>query len=72
MGRTTLAVLVAIVIFALIAVIILRSMPEPLSDQDYLIAGSVASLGALSVLFLGLILARGKSQNLFFKKRSKQ
>jgi len=72
MRSTILAVLVAIVIFALVAAIILRFMPEPLSDQDYLIAGSVASLGALSVLFLGLIFARGKSQNIFFKKRPKQ
>ena len=72
MRSTILALLVAIVIFVLVAGIILRFMPEPISEQDYLIAGSAASLGALSVLFLGLILARGKSQNIFFKKRPKQ
>jgi hypothetical protein len=46
-------------------------MPKPLHDSDYLVIGSVATLVALLVLFLGLVTTT-KSGNVFFKKRKKR
>jgi hypothetical protein len=64
--------LAAVLIFGVVAVVILRFMPEPIEDSDYLVAGSVATLAALLVLFLGLVSTRMKSNDVFFKKRKKQ
>lgn len=72
MGRTPLAILASIVTFAFVAAAILRFMPEPVQQQDYLIAGSMAALGGLFVLLLALVFTRGKAQEIFFKKRPKR
>jgi hypothetical protein len=72
MRRTVLVVLAAVVAFGAVASIILRFMPRPAGESDYLIAGSVATLVALLVVFLGLVLTRSKSRDVFFKKRPKQ
>ena len=62
--------LAALCVFVVIAAIMLKLMPEPLHDSDYMIAGSVATLAALGVLFVVLITTT-KSSNVFFKKRRK-
>ncbi len=72
MKQTLPIVLAAILIFGVVAVVILRFMPEPIEDSDYMVAGSVATLAALLVLFLGLVSTRMKSTDVFFKKRKKQ
>ena len=46
-------------------------MPQPIEDSDYMVAGSVATLVALLVLFLGLVSTRMKTSDVFFKKRKK-
>jgi hypothetical protein len=43
-------------------------MPQPRKDSDYLVAGAVATLAALGVVFAAL-LQRGGIQDIFFKKR---
>jgi hypothetical protein len=65
-------ILGALVIFAAVAAVILHFMPEPVTDTDYLIAGSAGTLAALVVLFLALVSTRMKSNDVFFKKRKKQ
>jgi hypothetical protein len=72
MRQTILVVLAAIAIFASIAWTIVSFMPAPMSESDYLIAGSIAMLVALLVLFLGLASGRGNRHEMFFKKRLKQ
>lgn len=72
MKQTVPVVLAAILIFGVVAVVILRFMPEPIEDSDYMVTGSVATLAALLVLFLGLVSTRMKSNDVFFKKRKKQ
>jgi hypothetical protein len=72
MRQTVLVILAAVVIFGVVATVILRFMPEPIEDSDYLVAGSVATLAALLVLFLGLVSTRMKSSDVFFKKRQKK
>lgn len=72
MRQTVIIVLAAMLIFGVVATVILRFMPEPVEDSDYLVAGSVATLAALLVLFLGLVSTRMKSNDVFFKKRQKK
>ena len=58
-------------IFAAVAFIMLRVMPQPMKDSDYLVVGSVATLVALLALFLLLVSTSMKSSDVFFKKRKK-
>lgn len=69
MQKTIVVVLGALLVFGAVAALILRFMPEPVEDSDYLIAGSVATLVALLVLFFGLV---PRSGDVFVKKRRKK
>ena len=72
MPRTLVLVLAALCVFAVVAAIMLRVMPEPLKDSDYLVIGSVATLVSLLTLFFGLTATTLKSPDTFFKRRKKQ
>jgi hypothetical protein len=69
MGRTFALVLAMVLVFAAVAVIMLKVMPAPLKDADYLIIGSVATLVSLLVLFVVLVTTSGKASSVFFKRR---
>jgi hypothetical protein len=71
MRRTLLLGLGAACVFGVVAAIMIRLMPAPLADSDYLVIGSVATLVSLLILFLGLV-ATSKSADVFFKKRKKR
>jgi hypothetical protein len=58
-------------VFVVVAAILLRLMPGPLRESDYLVIGSVATLVSLLVLFLALVSTTLKSSNIFFKRRKK-
>jgi CDP-diglyceride synthetase len=68
MQKTIVVALGALLVFAAVAAVIVRFMPQPVEDSDFLIAGSVATLVALLVLFLGLV---PRSGDVFVKKRRK-
>jgi ABC-type Fe3+-siderophore transport system permease subunit len=70
MKRTLPLALAAIMIFVVAALLLLKVMPGPLKDADYLIIGSVATLAAMAVMFV-VILATSKSSDVFFKRRKK-
>ena len=57
-------------VFAAVAGVMVKVLPAPLKDSDYLVVGSVATLVALLVLFVALI-STTKSSNVFFKRRRK-
>ena len=65
-------VLGGIFVFGVAAMVMLRLMPVPLKDTDYLVIGSVATLVSLLVMFLVLIATRLKTPDPFFKKRRKK
>lgn len=69
MRRTYFLALTAVAAFVVAAGIMLYFAPDPIEDSDYLVAGSIATLIALFVLFLGWALPR--AQDVFFKKRTK-
>lgn len=70
MPRALTLTLAAGCIFAVVAVVMVQVMPQPLKDSDYMVIGSVATLVALLVLFLALI-ATSRPGDVFFKKRKK-
>jgi hypothetical protein len=72
MIRVLLLALAGLVIFASAAVLMLRLMPGPLKDSDYLVIGSVATLVSILVVFLLLVSTTMKSKDVFFKRRKKQ
>jgi hypothetical protein len=61
----------ALCVFVVVAALMLKLMPAPLKESDYMVAGSVATLVALGVLFLVLVSTTLKSSDVFFKKRRK-
>ncbi len=72
MQQRTLALILGVfLIFGVVAAIMVKLMPAPLTDSDFLVIGSVATLLALLVLFFGLLGARVKGSDTFFKRRSK-
>ena len=71
MGRTISLALAVILVFAAVAVIMLKVMPAPLKDSDYLVIGSVATMVSLVLLFVVLIVRSGKASTVFFKRRKK-
>lgn len=61
----------AVCVFVVVAAVMLKVMPGPLKESDYMVIGSVATLVALGVLFLVLVSTTMKSSDVFFKKRRK-
>ena len=71
MARTLSLALAVVLVFAAVAGIMLKVMPAPLKDSDYLIIGSVSTMVSLLLLFVLLIVTSGKASNVFFKRRKK-
>ena len=70
MARIVILVLGAMCVFAGVAAVMLRLMPAPFKDSDYVVIGSVATLVSLLVLFFGL--APRASRDVFVKRRKKK
>lgn len=70
MARAWMLAVAGICVFAVVALVMMRVMPGPPKESDYLVVGSVATLVALLVLFL-VIIATGGTRDVFFKKRRK-
>ena len=58
----------ATAVFIVIAALLVRFLPQPRKDSDYLVIGAVSTFAALGVVFAA-ILYRGGSQDTFFKRR---
>jgi hypothetical protein len=70
MKRGVMLGVAALCVFVLVAAIMLKVMPAPLKEFDYMVIGSVATLVALGVVFVVLV-STTKSPDVFFKKRRK-
>ena len=60
--------LAAVAVFIGVAGLLVRFLPQPRKDSDYLVIGAVATLAALGLVF-GALLQRGGIQDIFFKRR---
>ena len=72
MRRGLLLGLAAACVFAVTAAVMVKLMPGPLRDSDYLVIGCVATLLALLALFGALVSTSMKSRDVFFKRRKKR
>jgi hypothetical protein len=59
-------------VFAVVTAVMIKVMPAPLKDSDYVVIGSVATVVALLVLFVVIISTRLKASDVFFKRRKKK
>lgn len=59
----------AVAVFIVIAALLVRLLPQPRKDSDYLVIGAVATLAALGVVFAVLLQRSGGVQDTFFKRR---
>ena len=71
MGRTLALASAVVLVFAAVALILLKLMPAPLKDSDYLIIGSVSTLVSLLALFVVVVTTSGQASSVFFKRRKK-
>ena len=58
----------AVAVFVVVAGLLVRFLPQPRKDSDFLVIGAVSTLAALGVVF-GALLQRGGMQDTFFKRR---
>jgi ABC-type Fe3+-siderophore transport system permease subunit len=58
--------------FAVISLLMIKLLPEPHADFDFMLTGTVATLVSMLVLFLMLIGPRLKSGGVFVKRRRKR
>ncbi|HLJ17677.1 MAG TPA: hypothetical protein VKV15_24485 [Bryobacteraceae bacterium] len=61
----------AIVVFGIVISVLLAIMPVPHRPIDYMVAGAVATLMSMFIVFLALIGTTMKAPGLFFKRRNK-
>ncbi len=59
-------------VFAVVAAVMIKIMPAPLKDSDYLIIGSVATVVSLLVLFVVIVSTKLKASDIFFTRRKKK
>ena len=62
---------VAIALFGISIIVLMRVLPPPHTERDYFIIGCLSTLISLFALFLILIKTRIKGPDLFFKKRKR-
>jgi intracellular septation protein A len=70
MPRPLLLGLAAAAAFIVVASVLLAAMAKPLRPVDYLMIGAMATLAALVVLFIGVMMTL-KQSDIFFKRRPK-
>jgi hypothetical protein len=61
-----------LMVFAGAAAVLLRILPEPHREVDYLVVGAVATFVSLIVLFVVLSKTWVKDPNLFFRRRRRK
>jgi Na+/melibiose symporter-like transporter len=71
MSRAMMLVGVAVTLFGIAAIVLIKLLPGPHSERDYFIIGCLATLVALFALFLILISTWLKAPNPFFKRRKR-
>lgn len=60
---------IVLAVFGISTIILLKIMPPPRRDVDYLVAGSIATLVALLVVFVLLLATGQKPSSAFFTKQ---
>jgi len=59
----------AVTVFVVIALLLVRFLPQPRKDSDYLVIGAVSTLAALGVVFVALLQRSGGIQDTFKRRK---
>ena len=59
-------------VFGITAAIMLALLPRPLRAVDYMLSGTVATIAALVVVFMIVILPLASKREVFYRKRARQ
>ena len=68
-GRLALLLLIIALLFGVTAGILVKVLPGPLGDVDYLVVGAIATFVSMLALFFILIRGGAKMPDVFFKRR---
>ncbi|HEV8146153.1 MAG TPA: hypothetical protein VGP79_07230 [Bryobacteraceae bacterium] len=71
MRRPLMLAAAGVCVFVIVAATMLKFLPEPHKDSDYLVIGSVATLVALVVMFIVLLSTSMRAKDVFFRRRRK-
>jgi Na+/melibiose symporter-like transporter len=74
MQQTRILGFAALAIFLVVITILMKLIPEPRKDSDFLVIGSVATMVTLAAVFVLVISTTrkpGKGSEVFFKRRRK-
>ena len=69
LGRIPVLAAGALLTFGLAALILLKALPGPHRDVDYMVVGALATFASMGVLFAVLSKTAFKGRELFFKRR---
>lgn len=59
-------------VFAVTAAVLLAVLPRPLRPVDYMLSGTVATIAAMIVVFLIVILPVTSKREIFYRRRARQ
>jgi uncharacterized BrkB/YihY/UPF0761 family membrane protein len=67
--RVLILTVALLLVFGVSVAILLRVLPGPHTEKDYLVAGGVATLATMLALFIVLMTTWVKAPNVFYRKR---
>ena len=71
MRRPLMLAAAGLCVFVIVAATMLKFVPQPHKESDYMVIGSVATLVALVVMFIVLISTSMRAKDVFFRRRKK-
>jgi len=71
MRRPLMLAVAGLCVFVIVAATMLKFLPQPHKESDYMVIGSVATLVALVVMFIVLISTSMRAKDVFFRRRKK-
>jgi len=71
MRRPLMLAAAGVCVFVIVAATMLKFVPQPHKESDYMVIGSVATLVALVVMFIVLISTSMRAKDVFFRRRKK-
>jgi hypothetical protein len=68
-GRILLLAVGMVIVFGSVAAILVRIIPEPRKETDYLVIGTLATFASLALLFVVLLTTYMKDPSAMFKRK---
>jgi hypothetical protein len=72
MGQYLVLALAMVFVFVAVATVLMKVIPGPHKETDYLVIGTVSTFASLAVLFVVLVTTIFKDSNALFVRRKKE